>query len=48
MALAMMTAISLVVFGAWDYRQYDQIPAAEKEKLLPVWEAMEKRNQEAG
>lgn len=46
-AITMVTAISLVAFGALDYRRYDQMPAAEKEKRLPVWEVVKRQRQKA-
>jgi hypothetical protein len=46
--LTVLTSVCLATFGARDYHNYDQMPAVEKEQFLPVWEAMEKREQNTG
>ena len=44
-----LAMIALVGFGAHDYLVYNRMPAAEKERLIPVWEkAAQKVKQKAG
>jgi len=46
--LSVIVIGSLLVFGGRDYYVYNQMPQVEKDKFIPVWEAMAKREQGAG
>lgn len=40
--------VALLAFGAGDYHQYNEMPQPEKDKLIPVWEAMPEPQPKAG
>ncbi len=46
--VTVLASFALAAFGARDYVQYKQMPAAEKQKFLPAWEGMEQRKQTTG
>jgi len=41
-------AIALVAFGAHDFYEYNEMPQAERDKLIPTWEGIAKRKPNAG